>query len=61
MEIPEIILEDKSQIKLNAKTFISDLNGGKEMFIDGQVSDLNITSVALIHGWEVLQVMYLLF
>ena len=44
LEIPEIILEDKNQIKLNAKTFISDLNGGKEMFVDGQVSDLNITS-----------------
>ena len=50
LECPEIVLEDKNQIKLNAKTVLHDLNAGKEMFVDGQVSDLNVSSRG-IESW----------
>ena len=49
LECPEIVLEDKNQIKLNAKTVLHDLNAGKEMFVDGQVSDLNISARGIEH------------
>ena len=44
LECSEIVLDDKNQIKLNAKTVFTDLNAGKDMFVDGQVSDLNVSS-----------------
>lgn len=50
LECPEIVLENKNQIKLNAKTVLSDLNAGKKMYVDGQVSDLNITSQG-VNSW----------
>ena len=50
LECPEIILEEKNQIKLNAETVFLDLNAGKEMYVDGKVSDLNISSQG-IESW----------
>lgn len=44
LECPELILEDKSHIKLNARTVLHDLNAGNEMFVDGKVSDLHVSS-----------------
>ena len=49
LECPEIVLEDKNQIKLNAKTVLHDLNAGKELFVDGQVSELNISARGIEH------------
>ena len=49
LECPEIVLEDKNQIKLNAKSVLHDLNAGKEMFVDGQVSELNISARGIEH------------
>ena len=49
LECPEIVFEDKNQIKLNAKSVLYGLNAGKEMFVDGQVSELNISARGIEH------------
>ena len=50
LECPELVLEEKNQIKLNAETVFHDLNAGMDMFVDGQVSDLHISSQG-IESW----------
>ena len=40
---PEISLQDKKHFLLNAETSFKDLNAGQKMFLNGRVSDLQVT------------------